>query len=102
MTSCAGHVDGMKKLIGNNSLIPLQNKVKLFRQKVHGLVQLLMENIWLSRLHTRSQALFNEIIICAIFISVNAFLKFLSRELILVIHGYDQRMSKVDLHSSEL
>ena len=26
------------------------------------------------------------------------FLKFVSRELTLVIHGYDQRMSKVDLH----
>ena len=45
---------------------------------------------------------FNEIIICAIFISVNAFLKFLLRELIQVIHGYDQCMSKVDLHSSGL
>ena len=31
--------------------------------------------------------------------SVNALKKFLLRELILVIHGYDQRMSKVDLHS---
>ena len=41
---------------------------------------------------------FNEIIICTIFISVNAFKKFLSHELILVIHGYDQRMSKFDLH----
>ena len=41
---------------------------------------------------------FNEIIICAIFISVNAIQKFLWQELILVIHGYDQRMSKVDLH----
>ena len=29
------------------------------------------------------------------FISVNAFLKFLSHELILAIHGYDQRMSKI-------
>ena len=48
------------------------------------------------------QTLFNGIIICAIFISVNAFQKFLSRELILVIHGYDQRMSKVDLHLSGL
>ena len=34
--------------------------------------------------------------------SMNAFQNFLSRELILVIHGYDQRMSKVDLHSSGL
>ena len=33
---------------------------------------------------------------------MNAFLKFLSRELIVVIHGYDQHMSKVDLHSSGL
>ena len=57
-----------------------------------------MQKIWLLRLHTRSQTLFNEIIICVIFVSVNAFKKFLSHELILVIHGYDQRMSKVDLH----
>ena len=35
-------------------------------------------------------------------LSVNAFSKFLSLELILVIHGYDQRMSKVDLHLSGL
>ena len=34
--------------------------------------------------------------------NVNAFLKFLLRELILIIHGYDQHMSKVDLHSSGL
>ena len=45
---------------------------------------------------------FNEIIICAIFISVNAFQEILSRELILVIHGYDQHMSKVDLRLSGL
>ena len=77
MTSCAGHVDGMNKLIENNSLITHPNQPKLFRQKVHGLVQLLMQNIQLSRLHIRSQALFNEIIICAIFISVNAIQKFL-------------------------
>ena len=35
-------------------------------------------------------------------IYVNALKEFLSRELILVIHGYDQRMSKVDLHFSGL
>ena len=46
-------------------------------------------------------SIFNEIL-CAIFISLNAFLKFLSYELTLVIHGYDQRISKVDLHSSGL
>ena len=45
---------------------------------------------------------FNEIIKCGIFISVNAIQKFLLHELILVIHGYDQRMSKVDLHLSGL
>ena len=39
-----------------------------------------MQKIWLSRLHTRSQTLFNEIIICVIFISVNAFWNFLSHE----------------------
>ena len=32
------------------------------------------------------------------FISVNAFKNFLLGELILVIHGYDQHISKVDLH----
>ena len=45
VTSCAGHVDGMKKLIDNNSSTPDKNQPKLFRQKVHGLVQLLMQNI---------------------------------------------------------
>ena len=30
--------------------------------------------------------------------SVNAIRKCLSHELILVIHGYDQHMSKVDFH----
>ena len=34
--------------------------------------------------------------------SVNAIQKFLSHELILVIHGYDQCMSKVNLHSPGL
>ena len=33
---------------------------------------------------------------------MNAFQEFLLRELILVIHGYDQRMSNVDLHLSGL
>ena len=56
-----------------------------------------MQIIQLSRLHTRSQALSNEIIICAIFISTNAIQKFLLHELILLIHGYDQRMSKLEL-----
>ena len=41
---------------------------------------------------------FCEIITCGMFISVNAIQKFLSHELILVIHGHDQRMSKVNLH----
>ena len=41
---------------------------------------------------------FNEIILCVIFISVNAIQTILWQELTLVIHGYDQRMSKVDLH----
>ena len=57
------------------------NKRKLFRQQVHGLVQLLMQNTWLSRLRTRSRAHFNKIIICPIFISVNAIQKFLWQEL---------------------
>ena len=63
-----------------------------------GLVHLLMQNIYLSRLDTRSQALFNEIMICTIFIYVNAIQKLLSHEFILITHGYDQRVSKVDLH----
>ena len=40
---------------------------------------------------------FNETTIGAIFMSVNAIQNFLSHELTLVIHGYDQRMPKVDL-----
>ena len=32
------------------------------------------------------------------FISVNAIKKFLLQELIAAIHGYDQGMSKMDLH----
>ena len=43
--SCAGRVDGMKKWIDNNSSITGQNQPKLFRQKVHCLVQLLMQNV---------------------------------------------------------
>ena len=39
-----------------------------------------MQNSCLSRLHTQSQASFNETIICGIFISVNAIQKFLSHE----------------------
>ena len=42
-TSCDGNVDGMKKWIGNNFLN--HSLPKLFRQKVRGLVQLLMQNI---------------------------------------------------------
>ena len=57
-------------------------------------MQLLMQITQLSKLHTWSQALFNEIIICAIFIFVNAIQKFLSHELTLVIHSYCQHMSK--------
>ena len=56
-----------EKWIDDNSTITHPNQPKLFRQQVHGLAQLLMQNIQLSRLHTRSQALFHEIIICAIF-----------------------------------
>ena len=77
-----------------NSSVTHQNQPKLFRQKGHGLVQLLMQSIELSRLHARSQAPFNDIIIWSIFFSVNAIQKFLSHELIPVIHGYDQCMSK--------
>ena len=43
VTSCAGDVDGMKKSIDNNLPITHQNQSKLFRQKVCGLVHLLMQ-----------------------------------------------------------
>ena len=47
--------------------------------------------------------LFNKVIMTsAIFISVNAFQHILLCELILVIHGYDQCKSEVDLHLSGL
>ena len=42
VTSCAGHVDGMKTEKGNNSEIPRQNQVKLIREEVDGHLQLLM------------------------------------------------------------
>ena len=42
VTSCAGHVDGMEKSIGNNSSTTRQNQVKLFREEVDGHLQLLM------------------------------------------------------------
>ena len=42
VTSCVGHVDGMKKEIGNNSEIPRQNQVKLFREEADGHLQPLM------------------------------------------------------------
>ena len=42
VTSCAGHVDGMKKEIDNNSSTTRQNQVKLFREEVDGHLQLLM------------------------------------------------------------
>ena len=45
---------------------------------------------------------FNDIIICTIFNFVNAPQNFLSHELILDTHGYEQCMSKVDLHLSGL
>ena len=39
---CAGHVHGIKKEIGNNSSVPRQNQVKLFREEVEGHLQLLI------------------------------------------------------------
>ena len=42
MTSCARHVDGMKKQTGNNSSTARQNQVKLFREEVDGHLQLFM------------------------------------------------------------
>ena len=44
VTSCAGHVDGMKKInrLFNNSSTTRQNQVKLFREEVDGHLQLLM------------------------------------------------------------
>ena len=82
--------------------IACQNQLKLFRQEAHGPVQLLMLDIRLSKLCTRSDTLFEEIIICSIFISVNIIIKFLWHELILDNHSYDQRFSKVNLHQPGL
>ena len=42
VTPCAGHVDGIKNYIGNNSSTTRQNQVKLFREEVDGHLQLLM------------------------------------------------------------
>ena len=42
VASCAGHIGGMKKLIGNNTSIPRQNQVKLFKEEVNGHLQLLI------------------------------------------------------------
>ena len=55
MTSCAGHIGGMKKYIGNDTSIPRQNQVKLFREEVDGHLQLLILKNRFSGLHTRSQ-----------------------------------------------
>ena len=44
VTSCAGHVDEMNKEIDNNLPITHPNQPKFFRQKVHALVQLLIQN----------------------------------------------------------
>ena len=56
VTSCAGHVDGMKKKIGNNSSIPRQNRAKLFREEVDGhLFATAYDKSWFSGLHTWSQ-----------------------------------------------
>ena len=98
MTSCAGHVDGKKKRIDNNTSLyssgltkTLQTESKLScatAEAKHSVVKV-----------THSvPSPFNEIMICALFISVNAIQNFLLYELIPVIHGYDQHMSKVDLH----
>ena len=51
VTSCAGHADGMKKLIDNNSSTPPQNQVKLFREEVNSHLQLLMLKNLFSGLH---------------------------------------------------
>ena len=45
VTSCAGHVDRMNKLIDNNSSITLQNQPEVFRQKADGLEQLLIQKV---------------------------------------------------------
>ena len=39
---CAGHFDGTKKEIGNNSSTTRQNHVKFFREEVDSHLQLLM------------------------------------------------------------
>ena len=46
MTSYTGQADGMTKSLNNNSaIISHQNQSRLSRQKAHGLVQLLIQNI---------------------------------------------------------
>ena len=39
---CAGHLDGIKKKIGNNLSTTHQNEVKLFREEEDGHLQLMM------------------------------------------------------------
>ena len=41
VTLCGGHVDGMKKQIGNNSSITHQKHMKHFREEVDGHLQLM-------------------------------------------------------------
>ena len=44
VTSCAGHIDGMKNklVIAHSKSLPRQNQVKLFREEVGSHLQLLM------------------------------------------------------------
>ena len=83
VTTCDGHVEGMKKETMNHQLLVKIKQNSSDRKCMVFHVQLLMQNIWLSRLHTRSKALFYEMIICTIFISVNRIHTFLWREFIL-------------------
>ena len=101
MTSPDGHVDGVRKSIDNNSSITRQNQPKTFRQKVHGLVQLLITFSCQGYTVGRKPFMM-KIMIIAIFISVNTIHKLLLHEFIPVNHGYDQRLSKVDLRLPRL
>ena len=92
LTSCVGHVDGMK----NKQTITHQLLVRIKQNSLDTKCMVLCNcrcktSVRLSKLHTRSQAIFNKLTICATFISANAIHRFLWHEFILVNDSYDQR-----------
>ena len=95
MTSCAGNANGMKKKDNNDYLSEST-------RNIHTEIALSCATADAKHLVVKIThsvpGLFNEMMICTLFISVNTIHKFLRHELILVNHGYDQLMSKVDLH----